>query len=76
MKIKANKIQCRHCGDIIESRYVHDFKFCSCKAVFVDGGHDYLRRGYTNSPEEDFIELSECGGEEDDNADQCDPAEL
>ena len=27
-----------------ESKTVHDFKFCKCGAVAVDGGHDYLRR--------------------------------
>ena len=59
MTIKTNKIQCRHCGDIIESTHVHDFRYCSCQTVFVDGGHEYLRRGYKTSPEEDYIELSE-----------------
>ena len=29
---------------IIESTYVHDFKWCSCKTIVVDGGHEYLRR--------------------------------
>ena len=59
MYIKTNKIRCRHCGDVLESRHVHDFKFCSCGAVFVDGGQEYLRRGYKNSPEEDIEEMSE-----------------
>ena len=58
-KIIKNAIQCKHCGEIIESRNVHDFKTCKCGKVFVDGGHEYLRRGYTNSAEEDFIDLSE-----------------
>ena len=40
-----NKIQCRKCKDIIESVHRHDFKFCKCKSVFVDGGKDYIRRG-------------------------------
>ncbi len=54
-KIICNKIQCRKCKDIIESKTVHDFKFCKCGAVAVDGGKDYLRRlGYP----EDIIELS------------------
>lgn len=44
MKILVNKIQCKKCGDIIESCSVHDFKFCKCGAVAVDGGHKYLRR--------------------------------
>ena len=43
-KILINKIRCKKCGDIIESKSVHDFKFCKCESVAVDGGHDYLRR--------------------------------
>ena len=31
-------IQCKKCNEIIESKHVHDFKLCSCKAVGVDGG--------------------------------------
>ena len=58
-RIIRNAIQCKHCGEIIESKSVHDFKICRCGKVFVDGGHEYLRRGYTNSAEEDFIDLSE-----------------
>ena len=57
-RIKRNAIQCRLCGDIIESRYTHDFVMCKCKSCFVDGGHSYLRRGFAHS-EEDIIELSE-----------------
>lgn len=57
-KIIRNRIRCTHCGDIIESETVHDFKYCSCGTVFVDGGHDYLRRGYMNSSD-DYEELSE-----------------
>ena len=62
-KIIRNRIRCKHCGDIIESKTVHDFKYCSCGAVFVDGGHDYLRRGYTNS-DDDYEDLSEVKFEE------------
>ncbi len=58
-RIIKNAIQCKHCGEIIESKSVHDFKTCKCGKVFVDGGHEYLRRGYTNSAEDDFIDLSE-----------------
>ena len=43
-KIIRNAIRCKKCGDIIESKTVHDFKFCSCGSCAVDGGHDYLRR--------------------------------
>ena len=56
--IKRNAAKCNHCGDVIESTHVHDFKWCSCETVFVDGGHQYLRRGFVNSPL-DFTDLSE-----------------
>lgn len=53
--IFVNRIRCNKCGDIIESTSVHDFKFCKCGAVAVDGGHDYLRRCGNR---EDWEELS------------------
>lgn len=43
-KIIKNMIKCNKCGDVIESVSVHDFKWCKCKTVAVDGGHEYLRR--------------------------------
>lgn len=55
-RILRNKIRCKKCNDIIESTSVHDFKFCRCGAVAVDGGYDYLRRC---GKKEDFEELSE-----------------
>ena len=57
-KIVKNCIKCNLCSDIIISENVHDIKFCKCGAVGVDGGNDYLRRLYKNSPN-DFTELSE-----------------
>lgn len=38
-----NRIKCAKCGDIIESLHRHDFKWCSCRSVAVDGGQDYQR---------------------------------
>ena len=55
-KILTNKIRCRHCGEIIESTHVHDFKTCKCGRVSVDGGHEYLRRVFKE--EGDYEELS------------------
>lgn len=49
-----NAIKCKKCGEIIESKHRHDFKFCKCGAVAVDGGHDYLRR---IGKDEDYEEL-------------------
>ena len=54
-KIRTNKIKCKKCEDIIESLDVHDFKWCSCGTVAVDGGREYLRRV---GNKEDFEELS------------------
>lgn len=42
--ILENKIKCKHCGEIIESRHRHDFVMCGCGKCGVDGGKDYLRR--------------------------------
>ena len=54
-KILRNMIRCNCCGDVIESTYRHDFKYCRCGLVAVDGGHDYLRRCAVPG---DFTELS------------------
>lgn len=43
-RILSNKAQCLRCGDIIESKNRHDFVWCSCKGIAVDGGREYLRR--------------------------------
>lgn len=58
-KIISNKIKCLKCGCIIESIHRHDFVTCPCGKVSCDGGKDYLRRCFPNSPEEDYEELSE-----------------
>lgn len=64
MKILRNRIKCNNCGDIIESTYRHELVECSCRRVFVDGGHDYLRRGFVDSPA-DYEDLSEVLHERD-----------
>jgi len=51
-----NKAQCNKCKDIIESVHRHDFKFCKCGSIYVDGGKDYIRRGGNPA---DIIDLSE-----------------
>ena len=42
--ILRNSARCPQCGDEIESRHRHDFRFCRCGAMGVDGGHEYIRR--------------------------------
>ncbi len=60
-RILRNAAQCAICQDIIESVDVHDFVRCECGAIFVDGGHEYLRRG---GKFDALIELSEVEGED------------
>ena len=55
--------KCKKCGEIIESMSRHDFKFCKCGAVAVDGGKDYLRR---IGSKDDYEELIEYEGNDDD----------
>jgi hypothetical protein len=40
------RVRCRKCGDVIQSRHVHDFVLCTCRKIFVDGGSEYLRCGW------------------------------
>jgi hypothetical protein len=54
-QIIQNEVECKKCGDIIYSAYRHDFKYCKCGSVAVDGGTDYLRR---TGEIEDIIERS------------------
>lgn len=39
-----NRARCRKCGDVIVSRFRHDFVMCECGSIAVDGGNDYMRR--------------------------------
>ena len=39
----GSKVRCKRCGDVIESKWLHNYVRCSCGRVAVDGGNDYLR---------------------------------
>lgn len=56
-RIVRNRARCTKCDTVIESRYRWDWVACKCGTVFVDGGTDYLRRGFDQ--ESDIEELSE-----------------
>lgn len=56
-EIIRNAIQCKLCGEVIESKTRHMFVTCKCGACSVDGGHDYLRRCFKE--EGCYVELSE-----------------
>ena len=61
-KILRNRARCKRCGDIIESKHVHDFVSCKCGAICVDGGHDYIRRGGQLDCIEDLTEYKKETG--------------
>lgn len=46
----VNKVRCKKCNDIIESKYMHDMVWCKCGATAVDGGKEYQR--LTGDPED------------------------
>lgn len=54
-EIISNKIKCKKCGDVIESKSTNDLKRCSCGAVAVDGRKEYLKR---LGNEKDYEDLS------------------
>lgn len=43
-KITRNSVICKLCLDEIVSTHRHDFRFCKCGNIAVDGGKEYLRR--------------------------------
>lgn len=59
-KLKRNMAKCKKCGDIIESKHVHDFRWCKCETIAVDGGLEYAKRCYkAQNPDDVIEELSE-----------------
>lgn len=45
--MKVNAYKCPCCKDIVYSRALHDFRRCTCCNMFVDGGFDYTRLGFS-----------------------------
>lgn len=41
---KRNRVRCNKCNTIVESKHRHDFRWCTCGHVAVDGGPAYDRR--------------------------------
>jgi hypothetical protein len=54
--IVENRARCLSCGIELVSRHRHDYRECLCGSLSVDGGVDYLARGYRD--EDGFEELS------------------
>lgn len=43
-RITKNAIRCKLCGDVVESKRLHDPVWCSCGACAADGGHHEIKR--------------------------------
>tara|TARA_Y100000310_G_scaffold225916_1_gene227986 strand:+ start:288 stop:575 length:288 start_codon:yes stop_codon:yes gene_type:complete len=52
----GSRVQCLSCLDIIQSMYRHDFKFCKCNNIAVDGGGEYLKISYTPGYEYEILD--------------------
>ena len=46
--MKVNALKCPICEDTVYSRATHDFRRCSCGAIAVDGGFDYMKICWDN----------------------------
>ena len=56
-KLLINQARCLLCGDIVTSKYSHDYVTCKCGNLSIDGGNEYPRRLY-NEPNS-YQDLSE-----------------
>ena len=56
--IIVNQVKCKKCEDTPFSATIHDFKYCKCGSIAVDGGQSYLKRsGNLHDYEEMSYEL-------------------
>jgi len=56
LRLVVNRAKCLECGDEIQSNHRHDYVFCSCGSLSVDGGSEYLKRSWNDKTV--FEELS------------------
>lgn len=54
-QIFVNAAICHLCEDFIRSNNKHDFKYCSCGNVAVDGGSWYAKRNFKTTNFTDVI---------------------
>lgn len=57
-RIIRNSVHCNECDTEIESTHRHDFKYCPCGNIAVDGGKDYLRRASGRPTWGDYTDTS------------------
>lgn len=44
--LEIHGIKCSKCKTVIYSRAHHDFHWCPCESIYIDGGFEYMRVGY------------------------------
>jgi len=49
-------VTCPKCGYTVYSRTQHDFRKCFCGAIFIDGGFEYTRVGFSTDMEPPKVE--------------------
>lgn len=54
-----NRAKCKLCKEIIESFHSHDFVYCKCKEIYVDGGTSCYRAGANDFS--NFIRIDDEG---------------
>ena len=55
--IIRSRARCLSCLDVIESVHRHDYVSCKCGKIILDGGHEYIRYGWTSGDPKEHIEL-------------------
>lgn len=58
-RVIVNKVRCKKCNDLIESKHEHDYQLCSCGSIFIDGGNDYQRYGWGMNQNDEKLELDD-----------------
>ena len=56
-------IICPLCKSLLYSLAVHDFRYCKCEAVFIDGGRDYTRIGFLPGLQVRYVNVEFRDGE-------------
>jgi hypothetical protein len=46
--MEINAVYCKRCNEVVQSKSVHDFQWCSGRHIYVDGGNDYQRVGWNS----------------------------
>ena len=58
--MKVNAFKCPKCAAIVFSRTRHDYRWCPCKTIAVDGGLEYSRVVYDSVlPENVTLEVDQ-----------------